>query len=991
MILKKLGLITFLWIGLVTLLWAGVTGKVKGRIVDATTGEGLPSVNVVLEGTMLGAATDIQGDYSIINIPPGKYTLLARMLGYKSVVIHNVMITQDLTTTYDIKMEETAIQGEEVTIIAERSIIQRDITSSTRTATGEEINKMPVTSFVGYVASRGGTVETGGADNGLHIRGGRSGEIVYIVDGVNTNDPVTASRGVSLDNNAVAEIMVITGGFDAEYGQAMSGVVNIVTKEGSRDTYSGTAEITTDALLANSRYDNGYEKYNFTLGGPLIWKNKLTFFISGAMTDYTKDPDRAGVKYRHDDYRNYNGTYKVVYAASGNLRFIINGNNAYTNYHNFEFTRSLGNWQDDTPLYTSGNSQVNFRINHTLNPSTFYEAQVSYFNTYMDYSSQDGKHYQDWKTVTRDLAWANWASQKKYYNEETQTWTKDMDSVWLEYYQSISSIVGENDSQTGKIYDTTYGVYWANIIAMYNAYNSRWYETGAWIYNDDKTGLNYQKFDMDNYVKYLKLTRTEQMNHEDWAYKGDIDAMYPNYEHTNYFQLDFVPRWSTRSTNKYDAKFDLTSQITKANQMKMGLFYQKTTMDFKDIQFLNTNPYFDTYHYAPELMAVYLQDKIEWEDMTIKPGIRFDRIDLKAMHPVNADTLDLGYTETDPKYQISPRFGISFAMSDRAVMYASYGHFFQVPEYGEIYMNLNADITSGLPLLGNPDIKPEKTIAYELGFRYAVTRDMALELSSYYKNVENLLGTRQVSTFYQERLAQYTVFKVDDFAKIKGIELNFNKRFCPGMSWEMTYSYMQAKGTGSSAREFYYNYLSTSSELPKQEYPLEFDVTHSAKINLNYYVADKSGPRLFDHYILSQVNINGQLTANSGRPYTPTDRKLNPLEVGSKRLPGFFNIDLRIEKVLAITSKLNLTVYCDVRNLLDNENILNVDPYTGKANDDGKPPVKDPNNWSQYAQYGYLNWEEFYNAAVVRWKEYNKNPGNYFAPRIIRLGAMVRF
>jgi len=330
-------------------------------------------------------------------------------------------------------------------------------------------------------------------------------------------------------------------------------------------------------------------------------------------------------------------------------------------------------------------------------------------------------------------------------------------------------------------------------------------------------------------------------------------------------------------------------------------------------------------------------------------------------------------------------------MSDRAVMYASYGHFFQVPEYGEIYMNLNADITSGLPLLGNPDIKPEKTIAYELGFRYAVTPDIALEISSYYKNVENLLGTRQVSTFYQDRLAQYTIFKVDDFAKIKGIELSFSKRFRPGLSWDMTYSYMQAKGTGSSAREFYYDYLSTSSELPKQEYPLEFDITHSAKVNLNYYIAPKSGPRLFDHDIFSDVNANLQLTANIGRPYTPQDRKGNPLEVGSKRLPSYFNLDLRVEKAIPISRKLNLSVYCDVRNLLDNVNVKDVDPYTGKPDDDGNPPVKDPNNWSQYAQYGYSNWEQFYNAAVERWKELNKNPANYFAPRVIYFGAMFRF
>ena len=998
---KNLFVLMFLMILFVGEIFAGVTGKLKGKVVDKATGEPLPGAQIIITGlwldeievdmaTPLGAVADVNGNYYIINLEPGFYTVKAQMIGYKTVVKKKVKILQDLTTVLNFEMEETAIQGEEVVVEATKPIVQRDVTSSTRTVSGEEVDKMPVNSFVGFVANTGGAVETGGANGGIHIRGGRTDEVAYVVDGINTNDPVTGGRGITLDNNAIAEIMVITGGFDAEYGQAMSGVVNIVTKEGTRDRYSGTLELNTDALLNGSRkYDNGYNNYNFTLGGPLFFTKKASFFISGALTDSKKNADRAGVHIRHDDYHNYNGTYKITFNPFSSMKVILNGNYSKSWDHRYSHGRSYGNWLKDTPKYKYGNSQFNFKINHTLSPSTFYEFMVSYFNTYFKHSAQDGKHYNEWRTVTTDLEWVDYAYQNGWYDPKEQQWTRDMDSVWMEFYTNKGYIVKEQTEAS--YYDSTYGIWWADIIKMKDAYNNRWYDVGGWVFNDDSTGIFYREFDMDNYIKYLQYNQEGKEAPEEWAYIGDIDKMYTNYDPTGNFHFDFVPRWSDRSTTHYVVKFDLTSQINKSNQIKTGIYYRKSDLEYSDIQFLNTNPYFDSYNYKPENFAAYIQDKIEWEDMTLKPGVRFDYIDLKAPHPKNPENLEEGYVDTDPKMQISPRFGISFAMSDRAVMYASYGHFFQVPQYSEVYMNLNADITSGLPLVGNPDIKPEKTIAYEMGFRYALTNSIAAEISAYYKNVENLLGTRQVTTFFHNRLADYTVFKVDDFAKIKGLELKLNKRFSRGFSGEINYSFMNAKGTGSSAREFYYNYLNTGVELPKQEYPLEFDVTHSVRANLNYYIPKGTGPELFGGKIFDNLNINIQFTAQSGRPYTPTNKKGQPLEVGSKRLPATHWTDLKINKNINITSRVTLNLFVDIRNLFDIKNVRNVYSYTGKPDDDGYKPIKDPNNYAQYARYGYKSWLDFYNDDVRLWRMAVKSPWNYFNPRIIRFGATLYF
>ncbi len=982
--------------------WAGMTGKIKGKVIDAETGEGLPSVNVVLVGTVFGAATDVDGEFMIINIPPGKYDIEARMIGYKPTTIKDLSIVQDFTRTLDFKLQTEAIEGEEVVITASRPIVQRDVTASTRTVSGEDIIKMPVSTFNGFISNTGGAVTTGGGDAGVHIRGGRVSEVSFVVDGVNTNDPVIGGTNSIIDNNAIAEIMVITGGFNAEYGDAMSGLVNIVTKEGSRDAYSGTLEYNTSSVFSGTRYDNGNNEYKFTLGGPLFFTKKATFFISGSSVARDKRADRVGIKIKNDDKKDLSGTFKLVYRPINSFKMTFSGNLSQTDYHLYNHARSWGNWLKQTSLITIGNKQFNFQINHQLSARTFYEVQLSQFNTYTTYESQDGKDYTEMKIVTYDLPWAYWAYQNGWFNEETLEWTRDMDSVWMDYYID-QGWLGNTPGATSVEDKTFNGWYWSDVIRMQRAYNDRWFDTGGWDFNSDTTDIIYRTFNINNYLTYLDMIRAGETAPAEWAYFGDINNMYTNLDHTGNFNLDFQPWWRDQSTTQYSAKFDLTSQINNSNQFKFGASYRMTTMDYIDLQFYNANPYYDSYRhyeaesgelkndYRPVNMAFYLQDKIEWEDLTLNPGLRWEYLDLDADHPIDPTDLDLGYKKTDAKTQFSPRLGISFAMSDKAVMYAHYGHFFQVPEYHDVFMNLNADISTGLPLLGNPNIQPQKQIAYEAGFKYALTPDLSVEISSYYKNVENLTGTRQQTTFYHDALANYTYFTVDDFAKIKGIELKFDKRFGPGISGNISYSFMQAKGTGSASWEFYLNYLNTTTELPKMEYPLEFDITHSLKVNLNYYIAEKQGPMIFGSYLLEESNLNMMLDLASGRPYTPEDSKGNPREIGSKRLPSYFNIDLRYEKVVRVSEKISFSVYMMVWNILDKVNVRNVDAFTGKPDDNGIPPVRDPNNYTDFARWGYADWESFYNEDLRRWRIRQKNPFNYYAPREIRLGMMFRF
>ena len=208
-------------------LFAGTTGKISGHVYDSETREPLPGVNVLVEGTNRGDASDLEGDFSVINLPPGKYTLIVSMMGYTRTRVENVDVNIDMTTAQDIYLKPEIIEGEEVTVVAERPLVRRDMTSALSSVGSDEIENLPVQEVRDVLELQAGIVRSG---NALHIRGGRSGEVAYWVDGVATTDVYSGNMGINVENFAIEELQVVSGTFNAEYGQAMSGIINIITK-----------------------------------------------------------------------------------------------------------------------------------------------------------------------------------------------------------------------------------------------------------------------------------------------------------------------------------------------------------------------------------------------------------------------------------------------------------------------------------------------------------------------------------------------------------------------------------------------------------------------------------------------------------------------------------------------------------------------------------------------------------------------------------------
>jgi outer membrane receptor protein involved in Fe transport len=282
-------------------VYPGTTGKIAGKITDAATREPLISVSIIIKGTSLGAASDLEGNYAILNVPPGVYSVLVSIRGYKQVLFDNVRVNIDLTTTLEAALQASAVELETITITAEKPLVQKDITSSLTSIGSEEIEMLPVQSVAGLLELLAGVINYGG----IHIRGGRSGEVAYWVDGVATTDAFYGGQGIRVENSAIEELQVVSGTFNAEYGQAMSGIVNIITKEG-KSKYSGqirayigdyfstsdiynvsnrveVTEAADGSLQEYAENENPLKKLNpsynteLSLSGPIPYNDKLSF------------------------------------------------------------------------------------------------------------------------------------------------------------------------------------------------------------------------------------------------------------------------------------------------------------------------------------------------------------------------------------------------------------------------------------------------------------------------------------------------------------------------------------------------------------------------------------------------------------------------------------------------------------------------------------------------------------------------------------------
>ncbi len=920
-------------------VYAQGTGKIAGTVKDAKTGDPLPGVNILLKGTYYGAATDFNGKYVIKGINPGTYTMQVSLIGYKTMEFTGLKVKSNKTLQIDVNLEETVLTLEQdVVIVGDKPLVDVEETQSVRTVSKEEIETAVVENIKDIVTQQAGIVES---NNEIHIRGGRSYENAFLLDGVSVQDPLSGTGfGLQLSANAIEEVEIITGGFNAEYGQATSGIVNVKTREGG-ENYSGYISYKRDNFgNLNSPHVFNTDILETNLSGPEPLTRKIlpalgikipgeiflfgSFYMGlsdGITQGYYKPTAKQlfsstfyGTRFAPRAENNWfwlgkvsykiNPTMKLVYSYSQSVNINQNSQSLQTNLeyvqpspgYQYRFQKIL----DNANVFTHNNKYHTVSWTHTLNSKTFYELKLNKFFSNLR-ADANGKYW--------------------YEYEEP----KDIVTFPVEYYNKDRDTIGVIPGD------------------------------GFWDVGNPFTWH-------DHYI-------------EEYSIKGDI---------TSFFD----------EKNKFKAGFNLRFQ-----EMQVVDIYKPWIGELG----LNN----DIYKVYPAVGSFYAQDNINFSGMILNFGLRLDYwfpgkfVDDAIDNPdvvTIPDEIRKRYKEDSFKWfgnryfkaRLSPRLGISHPVTDNQILFFSYGHFSKWPKPQFVYAKLNpATAQSSFQKFGNPNLKPETTVAYELGLKTQFTQNDVLTVTAYYKDIFDYVRTR-TAKIKSARFAtrSFITYANLDYARSRGIELEYKKRIGRWFNGKVTASYAIVTGKSSSADEGVLILRGDLDASVKEDY-VAWDRPLTVSASASFYIPQNEPLFDFGRGILDDINIYIRAFYQSGKRYTPyiftgnydvdgrpeyiRDRKNIYGAIGD----NWFYIDMNIEKYFELGG-LKFSVFAEINNLLDTKNSNIINPVTGRAYEYGDPT---PSSWN----------DPLYPDLQAPISPYPYNPARYLTRRNIKFGVSLKF
>lgn len=462
----------------ISTIYAGTTGKIIGTILDNANGEPLIGVNILVMGTSMGAATDINGNYVILNIAPGKYQVKISSIGYNTIIVSDVNIVVDRTTNVSYSLDATSLEIDEIVVSAETPLVQKDLTSSISVMTRDEIEDLPVANFQELLSLQAGVVQRG---NSLHIRGGRGNEVAYLVDGMYVQDPLLGGLATQINNDAIQEMSLLSGTFNAEYGNALSGVVNIVTRDGS-DKLSGKLELRTSEFGIDRYSDLHENRISANLNGPVF--EGLKFFVSGEL-----DNQGSYLPFGYDNNLTLFG--KLTYTGLKGVKISVS--NRASEGERRPYSHAWKFIPEQYLVRRNDSYQSTFTLTHTLGSKFFYDLKMSYFN--QGYYSGINKDTSDYLPVSDRVFLTDVGTGFEFYSmadpveitdSRTATFDVKADLVWqIDQY---------NEIKTGVQYKQHWLKYY-NIFdpkrsfPYINDYETNPFEAAAYI--QDKIELSY--------------------------------------------------------------------------------------------------------------------------------------------------------------------------------------------------------------------------------------------------------------------------------------------------------------------------------------------------------------------------------------------------------------------------------------------------------------------------------------------------------------------
>ncbi len=884
MLNKRLSLIWIAFFAFVTVSIAGNTGKLAGRVTDKQTGEPLIGVNILVKGTNFGAATDEDGFYYILQVPPGTYDVEASYIGYHNVTVKDVRIKVDLTQRINVTMESAAIEGPSVEVYAEQPLVQRDITSTRRVASRQEMQDTPgFESTTDIFLLQGGSVVDANPQaitfgdgtqlqvrdeslKDIHVRGGRGGEILYMVDGVPITHPIYGGRDV-LDLNVVdvQEMELLTGAFNAEYGQAQSGVVNITTRSGG-DKYEGGIEYKTSEYdFIGDSYDTRYT--SVYLGGPepitrkllsgmgLNLPGKMNFFISGNgnlnNTAFNNNRTRdnitlLGINIREKQTNTGNLNGKLNWKLSNKLELSGSYHGSWRGWSGFDWYWK--NYPDHLADYKRDNQNLTFRINHTLSKSTFYNVNFGFLSVKYN-GSLNGMSPSDYWLFYKD-------GNPLSYNDFVRNYSGAPDS--------IESSIREPQADT------------------YGFFDRRSFQN---IWRDDYTKTYTFKGDITSQIHPEHLIKTGiEVQYNDLQY---VDIQDGGVKLSNYGRYLYENESPFPAPNGPYKEFGQNRWVFRA---------------------------------FPVIGGAYIQDKFEKETLIINAGIRVDWFTVGSTVLNNAWKQQWkNATGLEPNwdwfnYKLSPRFGISFPISEKMVVFFSYGHFNQLPEMQYFYRD---PYTGGFT--GNPKLDYEQTILYEFGFTRQLGNNWALDIKSYTKDISQQVGTTRLHAALGLAVDLYDN---NGYARARGLEFELTKRYSDFTSGKLTYTVQWANGYSSSAFEDYIRSLNDFPN-PIRERRLGWDIRHQVVLQANF-ASPKGRPiNLFGFQLPDDWNLTVLSRFSSGQPYTPGsfDPVVLQKTENTATGPATYNTDIKFSKTFEL-SGVEFSPFLDIFNLFDRRNVV---------------------------------------------------------------------
>ncbi len=759
-----------------SVLFSATTGKITGIVKDVRTGEPLAGANVIIEGTSMGAATDAEGYYVILNVPPGKYTVYASYVGYAKLEQKDVYIKIDLTTEINFEMTIQAFQGKTVTVVAERKIIKKDVASSQINISSDEFNDLPVASVEDVVSLQAGV-------EGMSIRGGGEDEVVLMMDGMALKDGRTGASISGVPLSSVEEIMIQSGGFNAEYGDLQSGVINIVTKDGNPNKYTLSVNYKTSPAapkhFGKSIYDpNSYFLRSF-MDDDVCWIGTE----NGPWDEYTQNqyPAFEGWnKVSRDLLTNDNPNDDLSPAAAQKLFLWEHRRQGDIEKSDYNIDIGIGG-----PIPIISKSLGNLR---------FFSSFRKEREMYLVPLSRDA--YEEWSmsnkltsniTSKAKLTISSFVKEIKAVNSDEVGGGNIFNGLW-----DVAEIFGGESQERSKIW---YPEYWCQSDISYRQYRVELnHNINAKSFY--KASVEYGTTEYSTYPADARDTTKSNQLFDDngetyyvdeapWGFETDLAS-----KSIDGFMMGAKSnaRDSTR-TSKLKAKIDYTNQINRHNQIKTGVEfeYSNYNMNYGAINpALPSGRPWTKWGKSPYQFNLYMQDKIEYEGWVATIGLRGE-----YFNP-NTDWYDIGeyssfYTsafrpdqednyekkKAQGRWTLLPRLGISHPITENSKLYFNYGHMRQKFSPDQLFM-VRRGTSYKVQYIGDPEAPMEKTVMYELGYEQSLFDKYLIHIAAYYKN-----KTDQASYVYYysaDGTVSYRLYSNIFYQDIRGLEIELKKR-----------------------------------------------------------------------------------------------------------------------------------------------------------------------------------------------------------------------